>query len=191
MYRRRRIVALVLLLVLVGAVAWGVTAFLGRGQGASPDAAAAADDAPSNDTTTEEPPSPGEVVACDAAVLDTSLALDPEAPAPGAGVKFLVTLTNTGAEPCLLDAGPATLVASVSSGSDAVWRSDHCPGDAVTELLLDAGAETSVAVPWDGRRSADGCSGDQRQAGTGTYRVAVTLDGEPVERGAGRVFTVG
>ncbi len=191
MYRRRRIVALVVLLVVVGAVAWGVTALLGRGQdtGVGPDAAAAA--APSEDAPAEEAASPGEVVACDSAALDTSLALDPQTPAPGSGVQFLVTLTNTGAAPCLLDAGPATFVASVSSGSDTVWRSDHCGDEATKELLLDVGTETSVAVPWDGRRSAEGCAGDQPQAGTGTYRVSVTLDGEPVERGAGRVFTVG
>src|SRR5699024_5656564 len=107
---------------------------------------------------------------CDASTLEADLLLDPPTPSAGAAVSFQLTLRNDGQQPCLLDAGPASLAASVRSGGDAVWSSAHCAGDAAEELLLDAGSETSVTVAWDGRRSAEGCPGDQPQVAAGTYR---------------------
>src|SRR5690606_17775551 len=59
------------------------------------------------------------------------------------------------------------------------------------ELLLDTGAESAVTVTWNGRRSAEGCPGDQRAAAAGTYRVSLSLAGEPLGPERGRVFTVG
>ncbi|WP_299278524.1 hypothetical protein [uncultured Georgenia sp.] len=191
-YRRRRLVALLVLLLLLAGVTWGVTLLLGRGDAA--DAAPAADgaDQPTAEATpTAQEPASGEVVPCLAQDVDTVLVLDPPAPAPGSAVRFRVTLRNTGEQPCLLDAGPASLVASVTSGSDPVWSSAHCADDATYELLLDTGAESAVTVTWNGRRSAEGCPGDQRAAAAGTYRVSLSLAGEPLGPERGRVFTVG
>lgn len=178
-------VALLVLLLLLAAVAWGVSAFLGRGADATPEPAGAEVDAP---TPTEEP-SPGRVGACTAADLEADVALETASTAAGTGTSFQVTVRNTGTGPCLVDAGPASLAATVASGSDTVWSSAHCAGDATKELLLDADAETAVTVRWDGRRSVEGCPAEQPFAEAGTYRVALELAGEPL--GTREAFTVG
>lgn len=186
-YRRRRLVALLLLLLLVAGVVWGVTALLGRDEEGATAAAAAesGDTEPAAATDPAEEAPDGQVAACAAADVGADLALDPT----GAGMAFEITVRNTGQTPCLVDAGPGTLVASVSSGSDDVWSSGHCAGDATNELLLDAGTDTAVTVRWDGHRSAEGCPGDQPQAGPGTYRVALELAGEPLD--LREVFEIG
>lgn len=166
-------------------VVWGVTALLG---GRGDAGASAAGSATETVGPAEESPSTGEVAACAVADLETDLALDPPAPAAGAGSSVRVTVRNTGEGPCLLDAGPADLVASVASGPDAVWTSEHCAEDASEERLLDAGARTVVEVSWDGRRSAAGCPADQPQAGAGSYRVLLEMAGEPL---GAEAFTVG
>lgn len=184
------------LLLVVAAVVWGVTALLGGAGGGAqadttgnqnPPAATPTDGA----STVEPAPSPGQVLPCGAAGMDAELAIDPPEPSAGTAVSFQVTLRNTGPAPCLVDAGPANLVASVSSGQDAVWSSAHCAGDEGRELLLDTGAEHTATVRWAGSRSATGCPGGQPPAGSGTYRVAIELAGERFEPGAGTVFTLG
>ncbi|WP_413452044.1 hypothetical protein AA0Y32_12940 [Georgenia phoenicis] len=178
-YRRRRLVALLLLLLVVAGVVWGVTALLG-----SRDATPAATADPTEESTGAPEPSPGEVAACEGADVEADFAIEPTAAEVGAEV----TVRNTGDAPCLLDAGPGTLVASVTSGNDAVWSSAHCAGDATNKLLLDAGGTTPVTVTWDGHRSAEGCPGGQPQAGPGTYRLALELAGDPLGTEA---FTLG
>lgn len=192
MYRRRRLGALLVLLLLVAAVVWAVTALLGGREAAdaTTDVPAAPDAATDDASPTSAPADPGEVVACAVTDLETELALQPDPPAVGSGTQFEVAVRNRGL-PCMLHAGPAGLVAQVSSGADHVWSSAHCAGEEPAELLLDTGAETTVAVAWDGRRSAAECPADQPQAQEGTYRVMLELDGEPLAPRGGRSFTLG
>lgn len=175
--------ALLLLLLVVAGVVWGVTTLLGNRDAAAdapPEPAAA------EETTTQPPaPSPGHVAVCAAEDVTAQVAVEPS----GTGVGIEVSMRNTGEVPCLVDVAPATLVAEVESGSDAVWSSVHCADDATEELLLDTGATTPVTLSWDGHRSAAGCPGDQPQAGPGTYRLAVALDGAPLDETV--VFTLG
>ncbi|PYF99552.1 hypothetical protein SAMN05216184_10664 [Georgenia satyanarayanai] len=175
--------ALLLLLLVVAGVVWGVTTLLG-----GRDAAA---DAPPEPAAAEEvatpspPPSPGHVAVCAAEDVTAEVVVEPA----GTGVSVEMSMRNTGEVPCLVDVGPGTLVAEVGSGTDAVWSSAHCAGEATEELLLDTGSATPVTVSWDGHRSAEGCPGDQPQVGPGTYRLAVALDGAPL--GDAEVFTLG
>lgn len=174
--------ALLLLLLVVGGVVWGVTALLGRRDAAAgaPEAAAAEAAA-----TPSPAPSPGHVAGCAAEDITAEVAVE----GGGTGARVEVSMRNTGEVPCLVATGPGTLVAEIGSGTDAVWSSAHCAGDATEELLLDTDATTPVTVSWDGRRSAEGCPGDQPQAGPGTYRLAVALDGRPL--GDPEAFTLG
>ncbi len=172
-----------LLLLLVGAgVVWGVSTVLG-----GRDPAAGAPDAAAVEAAATQPPPapPGHVAVCAAEDITAEVAVEPA----GAGASVEVRMRNAGAVPCLVDAGPGVLVAEVGSGTDSVWSSAHCAGEAREELLLDTGSATPVTVRWDGHRSAAGCPGDQPQAGRGTYRVTVALDGEPL--GGPEVFTLG
>ena len=188
-YRRRRLVALLILLVVLGGIAWGVSALL-SGDGEPANAAPQPTEAQPTQaaTPTPEPPT-GEVVACGASDLSATVRTPPS-PQVGATLAFEVTVRNEGAAPCLLDAGPASLVASVTSGSDPVWSSAHCSQDS-RELLLDIGARYTVQLPWDARRSAEGCEGDRPWAGAGTYRLVLAIGEEPVGAENGTVFTLG
>ncbi|MCM3660222.1 hypothetical protein M3148_04315 [Georgenia satyanarayanai] len=182
-YRRRRAVVLLLLLLVVAGVVWGVTTVLGNR-----DAAADAPAGPAAAESTETqppPPSPGHVAVCAAEDVTAQVAVKPS----GAGVSVEVSMRNTGEVPCLVDVASGALVTEIESGSDAVWSSAHCAGDAAEELLLDTGATTPVTVSWDGHRSAPGCPDGQPQAGPGTYRLAVALDGAPL--GETEVFSLG
>lgn len=187
MYRRRRLVALILVLLLLGGIAWGVSA-LWPGDEQPATAATTAPMPTATEPPTPEPPT-GEVVPCGAGDLSATVQTPPS-PQVGTALTFEVTVRNEGLAPCLLDAGPASLVASVSSGSDAVWTSAHCSQES-NELLLDVDARYTVPVAWDARRSVEGCDGDRPWAGAGTYRLALAIAEEPVGAEDGTVFTLG
>lgn len=204
MYRRRRIVALLILLAVLGGIAWGVSALLsgdeepaadtsasgaevrvaGESRPADPEVDDAARSADSGGSEKSEdvpaaPPEPGEVVACAADNLSLDASADPSSPAAGAPVTFELIVRNEGQMPCLLEAGPAELVVAVTSGSDPVWSSAHC-ADGTNELLLDVEAHYTIPVRWNGQRSVEGCAGGQAFAAAGTYRAAVVLNGAPL-----------
>ncbi len=184
MYRRRRLVALLLVLLVLGGIAWGVSALL---TGDTEPATAAP--APTEAESATPEPATGEVVACGASDLQATVQAPPS-PQVGATLAFEVTVRNEGAAPCLLDAGPGALVASVTSGNDSVWSSAHCSQES-RELLLDVAARYAVQVSWDARRSTEGCQGDRPWAGAGTYRLTLGINGEPLGAENGTVFTLG
>ncbi|MFC7407050.1 hypothetical protein [Georgenia alba] len=181
--RRRRIVALVILLALVGGLVWGGVALAGLASGWVGDLLA--DDAETTEAPTEEdtlPPNPGR---CAPADLDATLA----STAAGEGTDFAMSFTNDGQDPCLLDTGSASLVLTVHSGDDRVWSSADCPAGAAEHLLLlDSGDTVDEALSWGGTRSEPGCPGNQSVAGSGTYRVEASLGGAQL-RGTESSFT--
>ncbi|GAA1653797.1 hypothetical protein [Georgenia ruanii] len=179
---RRRIVALVILLAVIALLVWGVTAVVGLLRGG--DDAPAAEELAAAETTT----GPVDPQACQSRELEVDLA--PSATAAGRPVSFDVTLRNTSQAACLVDAGRAALVLTVSSGEDRVWSSADCPAEpAERELLLDAGDTATTTLTWDRTRSAQGCPGGQRAAGGGTYQVMASLGGAMLP-GAEATFTL-
>ena len=168
----------VVLLAVLGLLAWGVVAVVGALRAGAQDVAAPAP------TST----APADPTACAAADLDVDLAVAPAG--GGTPVDLDVTVTNDGEAPCLLDAGPGSLVLTVVSGEDRVWSSGDCAGEATRRLLLDAGDAADASVSWSGARSAPGCAGGQGSSGAGTYRVEATLDGVPLPD-VREVFTLG
>lgn len=130
------------------------------------------------------------VTVCGAADLD----VDFEATAstyPGADKPaFRIVVTNTGEEPCLLEAGDANRRVAVTSGDDLVWSSTHCQADepASRPLLLGPAAPSEEIYTWPRIRSAKGCgsAGDAPRAGT--YTAKLEIDGEVVGKA---VFDLG
>ncbi|MEE6281999.1 hypothetical protein [Georgenia sunbinii] len=197
-YRRRRVVALVVLALLIAGIVWAVMAVASRlGGEATAEPAAEATEAAAADGEAggagDESAGAGDEspAACRSADVDVELGLDPPAPTAGSGVDLDLRLLNSGDEPCLLDAGPASLVATVTSGNDTVWTTAHCADDAEEQLLLDAGTEHAATVSWPGTRSATGCGDDQPAAGPGSYRVTVGLGGETTAADESATFTIG
>ena len=127
-------------------------------------------------------PSPslrGGVGDCQAAQL--ALGLTPAAVDVPAGVSptFTVTIKNTGAAPCLVDAGDAYREVVITSGADRVWSSKDCVSAHASRrtLLLAAGQSDTTQLPWNRVRSAAGCPGGLPKPGAGTYQATVNLAG--------------
>lgn len=175
-YRRRRLVALLVVLAVLAVAVWGVSALVGRLGGGAAAAGVEAVETTATDVDEEPTPaaSPGD---CRADDVDLDVVVAPAAPMAGAEVTFDLTLVNSGDQPCLLDAGPAAIAATVTSGSDTVWSSTHCAADGGDHLLLDTGTEHVTTVRWPGTRSTEDCAPNQPVAGAGTYRVTVVHDG--------------
>ncbi|MBO3095670.1 hypothetical protein [Cellulomonas dongxiuzhuiae] len=172
-YWVRRFVVLGLpLLVVVVLVVW----WTGRGS----EAAAEADPgtvpvATPSPTTAAEPGVP------ECAPEQLALAVTPGAEAFAAGVDptFEVTVTNSGSEPCLVDAGDGRREVVITSGEDRVWSSLDCvPADPDARTLLLAGGQSDVTqLGWPRERSAAGCAGGLPEPGAGTYSVVVGVGG--------------
>ncbi|QCB94669.1 hypothetical protein [Cellulomonas shaoxiangyii] len=178
-YWVRRFVVLGLpLLLVVLLVVW----LTGRGDGeaaaaTSPTAAAPAD-APADQEPADEDPD-GSVPAC--APEQLALAITPGAETFPGDVEptFTVSITNSGDEPCLVDADERSREVVVTSGSDRIWSSRDClPAEVEKLTLLLAGGQVDErAMTWSRERSAEGCPGDLPEPGDGTYSAAFTVGG--------------
>lgn len=195
-YRRRRIVAalaaaVLLVLVAVGVVS-AVAAMLGpedSGDVTVPEAAA-----PSTATVSQEPfadftPRPDEsasgsasaapreepVEECGAA-LEVRASTDRETYPEGTEPVLVLSLENTGDDPCLVDAGTTRMVYEVTSGSDTVFDSRHCQAGAEDrQVTLEPGQEQSARLTWNLARTAEGCTETGGLAQPGYYRLVVSL----------------
>jgi len=177
----RRLVVLGLPLALVVVLVVWLT---GRGGDADPAADAGTTTpapAPSADPGTDSGTGADEPGVAECVPAQLVLAITPGAEAFPAGVDptFEVAVTNSGAEPCLVDVGDAHREIVVTSGEDRVWSSGDCtPEDAPARTLLLAGGQSDVTqLGWPRERSADGCAGGLPAPGAGTYSATVSVAG--------------
>lgn len=163
----------------------------GTSQGDEPDAAATTPSAtPAATGGTSTPPTviPTEPTAADGdackaddviveAVTDKTVYEAGEQPA------LSVTITNTGKNVCVLNAGTKAQVFTVKSGNEVYWLSTDCQVDPIdAEVSLTPGTPISSSVPiiWDRTRSSvDTCEGPREAvpAGGASYHLAVVVDG--------------
>ncbi|MEN2736425.1 hypothetical protein ABCS02_01430 [Microbacterium sp. X-17] len=94
-----------------------------------------------------------------------------------------VALTNTGANACVLDAGTAQQVFTITSGSEVYWKSTDCQSSKVdAQVLLQPGKTISSQTPitWDRTRSdPTTCQAQRAQvpAGGASYHLQVSVAG--------------
>ncbi|MCY7286778.1 MAG: hypothetical protein LH624_00610 [Cryobacterium sp.] len=184
-WRRRLVVGLGLLLVL--ALLLWIILNIGRpaagtdepGSTPTPPAAAASTGAKAS---ASEPVA--EPTACESASVQVEATTDAVTYEPGAQPMLSLSVTNIGDVPCVLNAGTATQVFTVSSGTDVYWTSTDCqqePGD--TDVTLQPGKPVSsgAAIAWDRTRSSPETCGeatrDAAPAGGAAYNLSVTVDG--------------
>jgi len=91
-----------------------------------------------------------------------------------------LTLLNTGAAPCLIEAGSDVQEYVIVSGSDRIWASTDCqePGVAAPTVLEPGEELSTTPFPWSRTRSApDDCDAERPQvdAGGATYRLSVSV----------------
>jgi len=183
-YRRRRLVALLGLLAVVVVVTLVIVKPAASGGEPGPGASPSG-----NATDASASPTPSAVAAvdgapCDAGNVTVEALTDKSSYEPGELPQLSLSLTNNGSTGCVINAGTAQQVFTVTSGSDTYWTSTDCQTDAAdSEVTLKPGVAVSSSTPiaWDRTRSAvDTCDNPTREAAPGSgasYFLNVTVDG--------------
>lgn len=198
-YWRRRMAALVGVLVVVAVVAWACSATSGpqdareretpAGQH-TPDPLLAVlptmtviPTPPANPTPTPahpkaaaKPRRPGE--ACVSPQLVLSMEGQGTIYPPGIRPRFILTLVNVGKVMCVTDVGPRAMEVRITSGDDRVWSSSDClSGETEDVRKLNRGIPYVRELVWDRRRSGSNCAADRAAARPGTYVAVVRAPG--------------
>lgn len=189
-YRRRRLVVLLGLVAVIVAIVLIVVrpgASQGEEQSPAPSPAPAATEGAGDGGATASTIPTTEAAAdgagCTSEQIVVEAVTDKTEYAPGEQPNLSLTITNTGANSCVLNAGTATQVFTVSSGDEPYWTSTDCQVDPVdTEVLLEPNSPISSSVPiiWDRTRSSvDTCDGGRESvtAGGASYHLTVAVGG--------------
>ncbi|WP_394553068.1 hypothetical protein ACDF64_01775 [Agromyces sp. MMS24-JH15] len=198
-YRRRRLVVLLGLVAVIVAVVL-IIVRPGSSQGDESDAtpptgsagatdpATPAADAPATVLPTTEPTTPPEGMHCKTSQVEVVAITDRTEYQAGEQPNLMVSVTNTGTAPCVINAGTKAQVFTVTSGAEKYWVSTDCQTDPIdAEVTLAPGVPVSsaVAIVWDRTRSSPDTCGVAREAvpaGGASYHLTVSVDGiESVE----------
>ncbi|MFY9714301.1 MAG: hypothetical protein WAK00_12570 [Microbacterium sp.] len=195
-YRRRRLVAVVGLIVLLTAIGVGVWLFIAQpwvGAEASPrpTSSSTPSDSPTTAPTAGETPAaeptadetPG-IEPCKATDITVAAVTDAEVYPAGVLPKLSISLTNNGRSDCTLDVGSTMQVFTVSSGADVWWRSTDCqenPSSMIATLAAGTTVTSKEPVTWDRTRSSvETCAEENRPRAPGggaSYHVGVSIGG--------------
>lgn len=194
-YRRRRLVVVIGLILLVAAIGIGIWLLIAKpwaAGDASPKPTSSSSGTPTSTPTTDgESPSPSPsaaqtpaIVACEAKDVEVSAVTDAETYAAGVLPKLSISLTNKGTKDCTLDVGSTTQVFTISSGADVWWRSTDCqenPSSMIATLTAGTTVTSKDPVTWDRTRSSvETCDQENRQRAPGggaSYHVEVSIGG--------------
>lgn len=203
-YRRRRLVLLVAMILVVAIIGVAVWLLVARPWAQATEAGPAptstatapptplstpspsptqtqAGEAPTDGPSIEQSPGP---VACEARDVEVAAVTDADSYQPGVLPNLSISLTNRGAEDCTIDVGSTTQVFTVSSGADVWWRSTDCqvnPSSMIATLAAGATVTSKVPVVWDRTRSSvETCAQENRPRAPGggaSYHVSVEIGG--------------
>lgn len=194
-WRRRLVVGLGLLAVLVVVLLIVIRPGSSNGATGTPVTDAATDAPAKTDTpdagATEAPPNtiPEEETAvegeaCDPDKVQVEAITDAVDYDPGQNPQLSLTVTNTGKVSCVLNAGTAAQMFTITSGEEPYWASTDCQKDPVdAQVTLEPGVPVSSATPinWDRTRSSvETCDVPNREAvpaGGASYHLTVSVDG--------------
>jgi hypothetical protein len=195
-YRRRRLVVLVALLLVVAGVTLAIwqpwRAAGGTGGGPTPVASASPSAIPTSPsavpTASAEPsptatPSPTTtgIAACTSGSVSVEALTDRESYGSGQLPQLSIALTNEGDVPCVINVGTTTQSFTISSGNDVWWRSTDCqsaPSDQIVQLEVGQTVTSVTPLVWDRTRSSvDSCDGDRPDAWSGYYNLVVAIGG--------------
>jgi hypothetical protein len=178
-YWVRRLAALLLLLLVIGLVAFGLSRI-----GGDPDPAPIP--APSDSAAVAATPTPSptaelvEGAACLPENVRVDAVTDDITYQADVSPQLSFTITNTAGVACTFDVGSSQQSFVVTSGAETYWSSRDClvdPTDASIVLEPNLG-QTSAALGWDRTRSAPDTCASERPAvpgGGATYALTVTV----------------
>jgi cytoskeletal protein RodZ len=182
-YWVRRAVVLLVVVALVGGLAWWLSGRGGSGTTAAPEPSQSS--TPTAEQTTPEAtptasatktPSPSASAsgtpACKDSQITVTASTDAASYAVGSTPRLRMRIQNTSQTACKRDVGAAQNELVITSGSARVWSSDDCnEGGAAQVVTLKPDQSYSVSVTWLGRVSKKGCPADQPLAEAGTYKL--------------------
>lgn len=125
------------------------------------------------------------VAECTSSDITLSIGMSNVSVALGGSAQFEVSATYTQSASCLLDASNSSMVITVTSGDDMIWRSNVCDDDEHW-LLLAKGDVYRATRTWNTVRSYESCQVDDSgneiaeesaHVNAGTYNATVTWDG--------------
>ena len=82
---------------------------------------------------------------------------------------------------CLVDVSASSVVLTIKSGDDVVWKSNVCPVDTDYRLLA-KGDEVKQTITWPGTRTGRECVEDQStlpKVDRGVYSAQLSIEGHP------------
>ena len=185
-YRRRRLLVLIGLIAVIVAVVLIIVrpgSSQGDDRGASPSTSPTTVPSTSNPTTIPTEPTAADGDPCSPENILVEAVTDKSAYEAAEQPQLSVTITNTGKNICVLNAGTAQQVFTIKSGEELYWTSTDCQVDAIdAEVSLTPGTPISSAVPiiWDRTRSSpETCNGPRETvpAGGASYHLSVSVDG--------------
>jgi hypothetical protein len=206
-YWKRRFIALVVGLAILGTVSWafsgalggsgGTVADVGHTRGASPSASAgatpgaqpstapspgppgAANSGSQNAAAADAAPQSAGVPACRPGSIVLSVFASQASYGPGNPPEFNLAVVSTAGATCAFNVGPRFLALVVAGGGKRVWGSADC-AVAPGSLVTDLarGIPSILPVSWDLQTSAPGCRAAAGQAGDGTYTATASDDGD-------------
>ena len=204
-YRRRRIVAGILALLIVIGVIVGIAVAAnalrqddaaaaevgteatipgpGDAQGGTETAPGKAPaDTQAPDATASGQPSPATDQAtaapalCPAGSVGVSSTTDALSYAAGISPVLTMTVTNTGVEPCEVNVGTSQMEFIVTSGSDRIFSSADCQqGGQDLQKTIAPNSVETAKFSWERLRSAPGCSEVPSNPNPGTYLFTARL----------------
>ncbi|MFC7859145.1 hypothetical protein ACFQ9D_00270 [Arthrobacter koreensis] len=191
-YRRRRIVLALLVLAVLGALAWAGVVVAATLSGGKEDATAsepfqtAPDSTPGPSAEAERTPGsspkatgetkPADEGICPPSAVKVEAATDAAAYAAGSNPLLTLAVTNTGTEPCKINVGTTQMEFIVTSGSDRIFSSADCQ-DGAEDLLkeFEPGATEKANFTWERLRSAPGCAAVASNPNPGWYVYTARL----------------
>ena len=185
-YRRRRLLVLIGLIAVIVAVVLIIVrpgSSQGDDRGASPSTSPTTVPSTPNPTTIPTEPTAADGDPCSPEKILVEAVTDKSAYEAAEQPQLSVTITNTGKNICVLNAGTAQQVFTIKSGEELYWTSTDCQVDAIdAEVSLTPGTPISSAVPiiWDRTRSSpETCNGPRETvpAGGASYHLSVSVDG--------------
>lgn len=201
-YRRRRIVVLVLALLLTGALVWAGIAIAGligqqdpeatgsspsaptsTGPEESPEPSESASDAPAPSESPEAPPS--SAPTCDESQVVVSASTDAEAYAADQNPVLTLTVTNNGEVTCPVNVGTSQMEFLVTSGEDRIFSSLDCQ-EGADDLSRDIppGGSEQANFTWERTRSVPGCEAVAAEPAPGFYVLTAELGERTSEEAA-------
>lgn|SRR5680860_449735 len=193
-YRRRRFIvglgllAVIVIIALVIFKPGASNGLSGGGADGKSDSMTAATDAPTEPPTTAPAVPAVDGAPCDASNVTVEALTDKSSYNPGEIPQLTLGLMNSGTNTCVINAGTAAQVFTVTSGEDTYWTSTDCqtePVDAEVTLKPGVAVSSSVPIAWDRTRSAvatcEAPTRDVAPAGGASYYLNVTVDGIAAE----------